>query len=191
MLEILVVMAVLAIMMAKRNPRKRRSMGRYIRGKIEIDGALGALATKDLIAVPTSETTSERMWLSSVVATWSLKDLASVVDDGPIIVGLAHGDYSAAEIEEFLENTGSWAEGSLQAQEVAKRKIRIVGTFQQQQGDVVATQVLNDGKEIRTKCNWILTTGKAIDFWAYNAGADAITTGSNLHVYGHANLWPR
>jgi len=166
-------------------------MGRYIRGKIEIDGALGALASKSLVAVPTSEVTSERMWLSSVKATWSLKDLAAVVDDGPVIVGLAHGDYSAAEIEAVIENAGSWDEGDLVSQEIGSRKVRIVGTFRTQQADVVAAKVLNDGRMITTKCGWILTTGKAIDFWAYNVGADALTTGSALHVYGHANLWPR
>ncbi len=168
-------------------------MGKYIRGKIEIDGDLGALATKSLVAVPTGEVTSERMWLSSVKATWSLKDLAIVVDDGPVLVGLAHGDYTAAEIEAVIENSGSWDEGDLVNQEIAKRKVRIVGTFRATAAaaEAVQTYVLNEGRPITTKCNWILTTGKAIDFWAYNMGTDALTTGSKLGVYGHANLWPR
>ncbi len=168
-------------------------MGRYVRGKIEVDGALGALATKDLIAVPTSETATERMWLSSIKATWALKDMTITVDDGPVLVGLAHGDYTAAEIEEFLENAGSWSEGSLVAQEIGRRKIRIVGVFRAEAGaaEQVQTVTLNEGKPITIKCNWILTTGKAIDFWAYNEGSGPLTTGANLHIYGHANLWPR
>jgi len=168
-------------------------MGRYIRGKIEIDGALGALATKSLVAIPTAETASERLYNSSIVATWSLKDLAITVDDGPILVGLAHGDYTAAEIEEVLENAGSWDEGNLVQQEVARRKVRIVGSFRATAAgaEAVQTYVLNQGRPIRTKTGWILTTGKPIDFWAYNMGSGSLTTGANLHIYGHANLWPR
>ncbi len=180
-------------MMARKPTRRKRRMGKYIRGKIEVDGALGALATKALVAIPTAEVTRERMWLSSVKGSWALKDLTLSADDGPVLVGLAHGDYSAAEIEEFIENTGSWDEGDLVQQEVGKRKVRIVGTFRALGAVAESEQtfVLNEGRPITTKCGWILTTGKAIDFWAYNMGTGTLITGSFLHVYGHANLWPR
>ncbi len=168
-------------------------MGRYIRGAVELDGDLGALATKDLIALPLTAVVEERTFISSIVATWSLKDLAIVADDGPIIVGVSHSDYTAAEVEEFIENAGSWTEGDLVAQEKGGRKVRIVGTFRAiaAAGEAVQTWTLNEGRNIKTKLGWILTTGKTLDFFAYNAGSDAITTGSKLAVYGHANLWPR
>lgn len=168
-------------------------MGRYVRGKIELDGALGNLATKDLVAIPTQEVTTERMFVSSVKAAWALKDLLLAPDDGPVVVGIAHGDYTAAEIEEFLENAGSWDEGDLISQEIGKRKVRIVGTFRAvgAEAETAQTFVLNDGRPITTKLGWILTSGKALDFWAYNAGSGPLLTGSFLHIYGHANLWPR
>ncbi len=192
MLEILVAAAAM-LAMARKPAKRRRRMGRYLRGSVELDFDLGALATKDLIAGPFAGVVEERTFVSSVVATWAIKDLAIVADDGPIIVGIAHGDYTAVEIEEFLENSGSWTEGNLVQQEVAKRKVRVVGTFRAVAAAAEATQtyVLNEGRPIRTKCGWILTTGQTIDAWAYNAGSDAITTGSKVSVYGHANLWPR
>lgn len=168
-------------------------MGKYIKGKLEIDGALGALATKALVAIPTAEVTKERMFVSSIKATWALKDLALSPDDGPVLVGLAHGDYTAAEIEQVIENAGSWDEGDLVNQEVGKRKVRIVGTFRATgvAAEAAQTFVLNEGRPITTKMGWILTTGKGIDFWAYNQGTGALVAGAFLHIYGHVNLWPR
>lgn len=175
--------------MAKHKSRRRRRRRKYLRGKIEQDCALGALATKALVSCVSQETVLERMLVSSVDLTWALKNLASVSTDGPVIVGLAHSDYSASEIEEVIENSGSWKEGDLVAQEIGKRKVRIVGILRGETDGKAS--VLNDGKPIKTRLNWILTTGKGIDFFAYNAGSDALTTGSILNIYGHANLFPQ
>lgn len=178
--------------MAKHPKRRGRRFRRYIKGKLELDCELGALAGDTLVSCVAQETASERMLISSIVNTWSLKDLDPSVDDGPLICGVAHSDYSAAEIEEVIENTGSWSEGDLVAQEVAKRKVRIVGTFQVLEGPGdTQVSVLNDGRPIKTKLNWILNTGQGLDFFVFNAGSGAIITGSSMHIYGHANLWPQ
>ncbi len=190
MIEAFILIAMLA--MAKKSPKRRRRMGRYLRGKIEEDNDLGALAAKD-VTIFSTELVTENTWLSSIRSTWSLKDLAVVTDDGPVIVGVAHTDYSAAEIEAFLESTGTWDVGNLITQELAKRKIRIVGTFELglAAGETQHTATLNDGRPIHTKCGWMLNTGQGLTVWIYNAGASALTAGSALHNYGHANLWPR
>jgi len=64
----------------------------------------------------------ESTWISSIKATWALSNFTSVTNVGPIMVGIAHSDYSATEIEEFIENANSWNEGDQVAQEVAKRR---------------------------------------------------------------------
>ncbi len=165
-------------------------MGRYLKGAIDEGLTIGALATKDVVAAAFDETVNERTRVSSIVATYVLADLTPSVDDGPIFVGVAHGDYSATEIEEFLEATGSWNEGDLVEQEIAKRKIRRIGIFDEPTVDVKAVR-LNDGVPIRTKLNWILNQGQGLQLWAYNLGAGGITTGATVHVAGHANLWPQ
>lgn len=153
--------------------------------------ALGTLVADDVVITAIAETVEEKTWISSIIATWVNADYTP--GEGPIIVGLAHSDYTAAEIEEFLENTGSWSEGNKVAQEVARRKIKIVGTFALDPTSATAAlnaESLNDGKAMRTKLNWLLTTGQTVDVWAWNKSGANLTTGQVVRVQGHANLWP-
>ncbi len=137
------------------------------------------------------DTVTERTYLSSVVLRWALKNFTQGAGDGPIMVGVAHSDYTSAEIEEWLENLSSWKEADLIGQEVAKRKIRMVGVFVTP-ATVNDAAVLNDGKPIRTKCGWILTQGQTLRVWAYNLGTSALaTTVPDVRAEGHANLWPK
>ncbi len=137
------------------------------------------------------ESVEEKTFLSSVRAAWTLSKFSPAVGIGPIQVGLAHSDYSASEIEAWIENTGSWKQGDLINQEVAQRRIRSVGIFETP-ADAGDSVTLNDGKPIRTKLGWILTTGQTVDVWAYNLGTAAVaTTDPAVHLQGKANLWPR
>ncbi len=183
--------------MARRPKRQYRRSGRaggfrkYIRGNVDEVLQLGTLATRTLVAQVFDESVEEKTYLSSVRATWTMSKFSPAVGIGPIMVGLAHSDYSAAEIEQFIENTGSWKQGDLINQEIGQRRIRVVGIFDtpDDAGDSV---VLNDGKPIRTKLGWMLTTGQSVDQWAYNLGSAAVaTTDLAIHLQGKANLWPR
>lgn len=190
MLEILV-LAIAFLVMAKGKPRARRRMGRYIRGNVDEQLNLSTLASKTLISAAFDETVNERTLVSSIVASWSLQAFTPATGDGPVLVGVAHGDYSSAEIEAFLETTGSWNEGDLVAQEVGKRRIRRVGVLGATTGPLTPSS-LNDGKPIKTKLNWILLQGQTLQVWAYNMGSSALeTTNPVVDVQGHANLWPR
>ncbi len=192
MLEILVVMAVLAILMAKARGRRRRSMGKYIRGNVDNDFSLGTLAASTGIVSQNVSTVNERTLVSSLVATWTMSGFTVGDNIGPIEVGVAHGDYSLAEIEAVLELTTGWNEGNLTSQELSKRKIRRIGVFEAPAGGGLGAVVLNEGKSIKTKLNWILLQGQTLQYWAYNMGTGAVaTTDPNVHVRGHANLWPR
>ncbi len=192
MLEILVVMAAVSaiIAMAKKG-RRRRAMGRYLRGGVDENLGIAALAAKDLVAVNFDETVNERTLVSSIVATYSIAELTAGANIGPIMVGIAHSDYSDAEIQEVIDQTQSWNEGDKVGQEVAKRLVRRIGQFAQP-GDSLAPVVLNDGKAIKTKLNWILLQGQTLKLWAYNLGTGAVaTTTPIITVQGHCNLWPR
>ncbi len=176
--------------MAK-NRRPRRKMGKYIKGQVDEEMAIGTLAAKDVIATGFDQAVEERTLISSMVATWSLKNVTPSPTAGPLLVGIAHSDYSAPEIEAWLESVGSWSEGDLVNQEITNRKIRRVGIFPNT-GSVNDASVLNDGKPIKTKMNWILTTGQNLQTWAYNLGTGAFaTTDPSVDVQGHVNLWPR
>ncbi len=166
-------------------------MGKYLRGSVDEQQALGTLAGQTLIGQDFDETVNERTLVSSIVATWSLSNFTAIEDCGPIAFGVAHGDYTDAEIEEVIENAGSWNEGALIEQEKSKRKIRRIGMFDT---PPTATQtfVVNDGKPVKTKLNWILNQGETLRMWSYNTGqAACATTGPDVRVQGHVNLWPR
>ncbi len=166
-------------------------MGKYIRGNIDHGLQLSTLAAKDVIETQFSSTVNERTLISSVVAKYSLTAFTKSTGDGPIMVGLSHSDYNAAEIEEWIENTGSWNETDLVNQEIAGRKIRQIGTFENP-ADEAETSVLNDGKPIKTKLNWIVLQGQSLNLWAYNMGSSPLaTTDPLVQCFGHANLWPR
>ncbi len=174
-----------------RRKRAGRKFRRYIRGVIQNRFTLGTLAPTTLISSTNSDVVSEKAWISTVVATWSMDQFTDSVGDGPILVGIAHSDYSDAEIEAYVEQVTSWDEGDLVSKEISSRKIRRVGTFGST-GPALSGTVLNDGKPIRTKCGWMLTTGDTIKFWAYNSGSSALAATSPAVVTsGHANLWPR
>ncbi len=174
--------------MAKK--KGRRAFRKYLAGKINHSQLLGTLTAKSAISAVVAETLSEKAWLSSVKATWAVGDWTPAAGDGPIMVGVAHSDYSTSEIEAWIENSGSWSQGDKVTQEIGRRKIRRVGVLQ---SPVNTTEgvVLNDGKPITTKCNWQLITGQSVRIWAYNMGISAFATTDPLVVVnGHANLWP-
>ncbi len=188
---IALVLITACIVSAAKRGRGRRRMGRYIRGEVDEEMAIGTLGAKVVIFAGFDQTVVERTFISSVIARWSLKNVTPSATAGPLLVGIAHGDYTAAEIEEWVENTGSWSEADLVQQEVGRRKIRKVGIFPNT-GAVADASVLNNGLPVRTKLGWILTTGQTVSSWAYNLGTGPYaTTDPSVDIQGHANLWPR
>ncbi len=166
-------------------------MGKYIRGSVDESTAGGTLAAKTLVSVNFDETVRERTLISSIVATYSLSNWTPTAAAGPVLIGLAHVDYSNAEIESFIEATGSWDEGDLVQQEISKRRIRRIGIFDAPTGPTDEA-VLNDGRPIKTKLNWTLLQGQTLALWIYNLGTGAFAgTDPVVHAEGHANLWPR
>ncbi len=188
MIEILLMVLVMLMARKRRGGTKFR---RYLKGTFEVLGDVSALAGLDAAIFAVGNSVNERTFISSVKATYTLSNLTEGFSIGPIIVGVAHSDYTAAEIEEWIETGGSWDEGNLVRQEVAKRKIRQVGVFGTP-AQALGIVSLNDGKPITTKCKWILLQAQSVVFWVYNSGSNNVaTTSPELAVSGHANLWPR
>ncbi len=174
--------------------RKTRNFRKYVRGQVDETLAISTLGSGALVGANFDESPIEQTFISSIVATWSITNWTRIAENGPLTVGVAMSDYSDAEVEEVIEATKSWDIGDLIAQEVSKRKVKIVGTFANVEALVTAigTQWLNQGRLIKTKLNWLLPTGKTLKLWAYNEGTAAFaTTSPTVHVSGHANLWPR
>ncbi len=165
-------------------------MGAYVRGNIEENLALSTLGSGALVTDVWDENVNEKSLLSSIVVTYSLDKLT--FEEGPLIFGVAHSDYTAAEISEVIATGGSWDSGNLISQEVSKRKVRQIGEFVSPaiisgQGDVI----VNDGKPIKTRLNWMLQSGDGLQMWVFNRSAAMLTTGATMKASGHANLWQK
>ncbi len=193
MTMIYVIVITIALLALAKRGRRKRAMGRYIRGTVDEELDLGTLAARTAILAIFDNVVNERTLVSSLVGTWSLSDWTVATGDGPVLVGVCHSDYNSAEVEEYLEQTQSWNEGNMIAQEINKRKIRRIGVFESPIGGVAADSiVLNDGRPIKTKLNWILLQGQSLNIWAYNQGGSAFaTTNPTLRLAGHANLFPK
>ncbi len=167
--------------MVKHGRRKRQKI---LKGNVDESLALSTLANSTLVIDAFDESVNERTYAISIEATYALRSLTA--GEGPIVFGVSHGDYTAAEVEEVIENAGSWNEGDLPAQEIARRKVRIIGQFEGQ----VSNEDFNDGVKLKTKLGWILLQGQTIDLWAYNRSGGTLTTGAFVLCNGHVWLRP-
>lgn len=156
--------------------------GRLHVAKIDDSLPLSTLADDDVINAAFAGTVVGREFLLSTQATWALRD--NTAGEGPITVGIAHSNYTAAQIEEAIESTGSWDRGNQLSNEFAARKVRIVGSFA---GEAVG-EVLNDGKPIKTICKWMTEAGDGLQLWAYNESGGPLTTGGVVEISGKAFL---
>ena len=183
--------AICSVLLARKG-RPKRKFRRYLRGNVDEKLSLPTLAAQAAAVGAFGEAVTEKTFVTSLIATWALQEFTVQAGDGPVMVGVMHSDYTQAELEEFIENTGSWNEASLvQTKEIGRRLIKVVGIFRTPTA-VGQAAVLNDGRPIRTRLNWMLTSGQTLDLWAYNLGSSAFgTTVPDLFVQGHVNLWPR
>ncbi len=168
--------------MAKHTGKGRKRS--YVRKlKVSETVPLGALTSGGIVAQIFDDVASEKMFLLSIEATYGLAEGAG--DQGPIAIGVAHSDYTGAEILEWFQSTSGWDLGDKIAQEQQRRKIRQVGTFR---GDK-PNEVLNDGRMFKTPLRFVIETGQSLQQWAINQDASTLTTGSLFQIDGQ--VWAK
>lgn len=74
--------------------QRRRKFRRYLRGSIDEQLGLPALAATTAVETAFDETVNERTLISSIVTTIGMVDYTPEVNVGPIMVGVAHNDYT-------------------------------------------------------------------------------------------------
>ncbi len=162
-------------------------MAKYLKGNVDENTILGTLAAATLVTTVFDETPEQDVRVSSIDAIYALDNL--VAGQGPIIFGVAHSDYTAAEIEAVIENAESWDQGSKIQQEIARRLVRRIGVMIGTEGTGTNDAKFNGGRPVKTKLNWRLNTGDTLQLWVYNISASALTGSPVLRANGHANLW--
>ncbi len=149
--------------------------------------AVTALATTDVVVGDLLAAADAKYRILSVEFTAAWTEIKASID-GALLFGVAHGDYTATEIEEALEATLSISQGNMIAREQANRLVRILGIIQ---GDVItpeADSVFNDGRSIKKRLNWEIPIGIATEMWVMNSSGTVYTTGSVLILQGTANV---
>ena len=182
MLEYFLILVFFALM-AKGGKRKFNLR----RVRISSTSAAGALAAADVVSNAVTDTVKDPMRFISVKAAYSWTDIGAIIDDG-CTFGLAHSDYTAAEVEEAIEAGGSMDLGDKLAQEKANRLVRTIGTISQAGALAAAAGAqFNDGRVNTTRLNWLMSTGDTLNLWVRNSSGVVWTTGSGVTIEG--NLW--
>ncbi len=107
--------------------------------------------------------------------------LSLTAGEGPITVGFAHSDYTVTEIKEAIESALAISVGDKIAQEKANRLVRVVGEIS------AAEPIMNEGRPVKTRLNWLIPIGKVVNMFAYNNNSGALTTGGIQNFTG--DLW--
>lgn len=165
----------LALGVAKR--RRRKSKG-FQAVRINQAVTVGALADGALISSVCPDVVTTEKWAIATKLMVSMRD--HTAGEGPLIVGLAHNDYSDAEMLEWHGATGSWDTSDKIAQEQARRKCRNIGEF----SGLNTEEVLNDGRPIKTKLKFRIEEGKTLDFFVINESGAQLTTGTVVRLTG-------
>ncbi len=154
-------------------------MGKFQPISISKSTALATLASETgLLTSLTTDAASEGYWCVSTDLNLSWD--SPTAGDGSIDVYLADNDWSLAEIEEYIELATGFDRGDKKAQEIQARgrSIRKVGSLTPEDNN------LNDGNVTRTKFRIYIAEGSTLALCMYNAGAAALTTGSEISVSG-------
>ncbi len=172
--------------MPGRYPKRRARRSFNLREvRVATSLSIGALAAGDVIVGAITAAATDPIRIVSSKLTWAVTDIAAATDDGQE-VGYCHSDYSSAEVEECLEQSGSIDLGSKIAQEQANRLVRTVGRMPGIAA-LNASLTLEEGSPIKTKLNWRLSSGDTLNLWIRNSSNAVWTTGSGITVQG--SLW--
>ncbi len=189
MLEIILISLAILGMAKNRNYGKKSYHRNYRLRRVRVAAfvTIGALDTLDVVLGNIGAATSGTLRVISVNFSYIWSTISATIDGG-MQFGLAHSDYTAAEIEECLEVNASMDLGDKVAQEQANRLVRQVGTIGGTGTAVVGTEAsFNDGKPMKTRLNWLLSPGDQIVAWIRNGSGTIWTTGSSLSIQG--DIW--
>ncbi len=184
MIAIIIAVALASLVLMARKPRRRR---RWTANMQNVNlfhvQALGTVQSSTLVTTAMLAAGDNEYRLLSLNGYWSIR--GATAGEGPIICGVAHSDYSIAEIEEFLENETQLTRGDVIAtREIGKRLVRRIGQF-----SVIGTdEVLNDGLPVKVRLNWPMSEDSVPAIWAYNFSGAQLTTGAVVSFTGKMTI---
>ncbi len=119
----------------------------------------------------------EDFFFISADILWSILGLTAT--EGPIAVGITHGDLTVGEVAEALDAELLTPDNIIQ-NERNRRPVRRSGVFD----GLNSNQSLNDGKMIRTKGKFSVGNDHFLGLWVRNLSGGTLTTGAKLQAQG-------
>ncbi len=165
----------------RRRRRRRRSFN-LRRVRVAANTTIGALTGFDVIAGDLTAASANAYRLMSINASYSLANLGATADDGQEF-GVAHSDYTAAEIEQCLEAQGAIDVRAKIENEQANRLVRSIGQMTGAPGTGAGLS-FNDGRPTTTKLNWAMGIGDKLVLWIRNGSPTIYTTGASIVTNG-------
>jgi len=147
---------------------------------VQVDTSLplSTLASNDLIGGAMTTVSNEAFRVLSIQGMWTMHNLTA--GEGPIVVGVAHGDYTDTEVEASVEADESMIRVDKIVQELADRLVRRTVTF----AGFTPEEVANNGLPVYNRLNWAHATGQALRMWVHNRSGGTLTTGAVVNFTG-------
>lgn len=186
MLEIILLLACLVLGSTRGKGGRRRYNANFVVIRFSASLPLLTLASNTVLLTglfggASAQINDRAVRLVSVDGYWAIRGVTA--GEGPIMVGVAHSDYSVAEIQECL-TSNALDTGDMISTERSRRLVRDVGQF----SNAGTNEVLNDGRPKRTKVGITTPTGFDYSMWAWNKSGATLTTGAVLEVSGKAYI---
>ncbi len=160
---------------------KKRSKGRkdiaFAAISVTENLAVGALVNNTAIFGALIAALGDDFYAISADLMWTMVD--GTGGQGPVEVGVAHGDYTIAEVKEYLDVDMS-DPGNLIAKEQNRRLIRRAGIFNVLSG----AESLFDGQAKRLPLKFVINEGSPFNMWLMNRSGGTLTTGMLIRVSG-------
>ncbi len=153
------------------------------------DGALGALAAKDVVAFQGPAIAEDFRILKSEV--YAIVNALTTNEANGLLFGIANGELSAAEIEECIEAQGPLNANDRVATERAMRNVKILGMghAEPEAGTEVTFENEHGGPLLLNKHRWTYHNPQGWDWFIYNIGGSLTTGGLLQLVASHYGLW--
>ncbi len=162
--------------MAKRK-RKLKNRRNFVAIPFNGSQGLATLADDALLTAAIIAAFGEDIYCISMDIQAGLRDFTA--GQTPIRFGVAHGDLSIAEIDEFNVAELSDPDDIIQ-KERSRRPVRKIGAFWGSEDNVQ----FNGGKMTRVKLGFSVGDGHALNMWVKNQSGAVLTTGAVLEFDG-------
>ncbi len=171
--------------------RPTMGFGKDGKGVIIIESrpqALGALGAGGGILIGTKLATLERFRMLKSEMWATITGLTSGEGTG-LILGLADGDLTLAEIEGAIETDGPLGPNDITGENIAMRPVWKIGAVDRETGTEAIFENEHGGHMLIVKPRWTFARTKSWNWFVYNLGA-SLTTGGTVNIRGkHFGVW--